>query len=81
MTLKLSDRELERLLRGDDGAATRPPAGLLARLRADLPGELPLAPPVAETGPRPRPSRRRRQRCCGRCGGGGRCSRWRPAWR
>lgn len=47
MTLKLSDHELEQLLRGEPREKLRPPADLLARLRADLPAELPgdlLAP-------------------------------------
>lgn len=41
MTLKLSERELEKLLRGGVGRDLQPPAGLLDRLRADLPAELP----------------------------------------
>ena len=41
MTLKLSDPELEQLLRGRPRQELRPPADLLARLRADLPAELP----------------------------------------
>lgn len=41
MTLKLSDRELEQLLRGPRDRDLRPPEALLARLRADLPTELP----------------------------------------
>ncbi len=40
MTLKLSDRDLETLLR-EPNRDTRPPHDLLARLRADLPTEIP----------------------------------------
>ena len=47
MTLKLSERELERLLRGEPGADLRPPEGLLARLRSELPQELPVESPAA----------------------------------
>ena len=45
MTLKLSERELEDLLR-QPGKKPKPPADLLARLRADLPAELEMAPPA-----------------------------------
>lgn len=45
MTLKLSERELEKLLRGGEGRDLRPPTGLLERLRADLPAELPAYSP------------------------------------
>lgn len=51
MTLKLSDPELEQLLRGRPQQELRPPADLLARLRADLPAALP--------GDLPRPEERR----------------------
>jgi hypothetical protein len=47
MTLKLSERELEKLLRGD-GRDFSPPAGLFERLRADLPAELPAFSPHEE---------------------------------
>jgi hypothetical protein len=47
MTLKLSERELEKLLRGD-GQDFSPPAGLYERLRADLPAELPAFSPHEE---------------------------------
>lgn len=43
MTLKISDRDVEKLLRQPDRSSA-PPADLLARLRADLPAELPIAP-------------------------------------
>lgn len=48
MTLKLSDHELEQLLRGEPREKLRPPADLLARLRADLPAELPGDLPAPE---------------------------------
>lgn len=58
MTLKLSDRDVEALLRDQD-RDVRPPADLLARLRADLPAELPaqLPPREPEGGKVLRPAR------------------------
>lgn len=59
MTLKLSDRDVEQLLREPD-RETRPPAELLARLRAELPAELIPSPLPVEPATLLRPPQWRR---------------------